>query len=136
MNKEKITHFVSSFYEYGYKTHNNFLTHAQIRSEDGFRTTTYCSDLVMSIRKAKRLKKLDSIQHPNHKYIGKTFTDPFDNKKKTIVEVWEHFGFGNYFCAVYECNGSHGIFTIQSEGTAIEKYFGKERDLLIEEQLK
>lgn len=135
MKKEIIYPTISKFYQYGYYTHSNFLTHAQIRSDDGFRITTYCYDLVRLIRKAKKLKNLDSINHPNHKYIGKTFTDPFDNKKKTIVEVWEHFGFGNYFSAVYERNGSPGTFTLQSEGTAIEKYFGKERSLLIEEQL-
>ena len=136
MKKEIIYPTITKFYQHGYKTHDNLLTHAQIRSDDGFRVTTYCADLVRAVRRAKKLGKLPSIHHTNHRYIGKSFIDPFDGKKKTIVEVWEHLGFGNYFSAVYECNGSHGVFTIQSEGTAIEKYFGRERDLLIEEQLK
>jgi hypothetical protein len=134
--KEPVNHFVSNFFTDVYLTHEDFLRHDQIRSADGFRTTTYSSDLMKAVRRVKGLERIDTISHPKHKYIGKSFIDPFDGKKKTIVEVWEHFGFGNYFCAVYECNGSHGIFTIQSEGTAIEKYFDRERSLLIEEQLK
>ncbi len=118
----------------GYYSHNGNVFHIVERREDGW--SSYSMGLRTRVLKAKGIPiGTQSIEHKDHFYIGKKFIDE-DLYEKTIETVWEHFGFGNYFIATYSRNGSHGTFTIQSQGTAWEKKFGKERGEFIEKQLK
>jgi len=115
---------VKSCYNYGYIDEKDCY-HVCGHTVKGY--ITYSHDLLIKSRRVRGIKNSESVNILDHKYIGKSFIDS-DNKKKTIKEVWKHFGFGVYYVALYEDEfNSHGTFVLESEGNAIEKLFDNGR---------
>lgn len=121
---------ICKHYDYGYIDEFSRY-HVVVKTDKGYMTYSY--DTLIAINRIKNNKQ-PSEQIINHRYIGKSFIG-HDGKKRTIKEVWRHFGFGDYYVAIFEDDKkSGGTFTLLAEGSGIEKMFCKDSKF-IEDQL-